>query len=80
MTSKAEFAKSHHAAMQAHPGSRALIVRKTRASLSESGLFTFEKWVLGDGHPLTASGANRQFRQSYRYENGSEIIVGGMGQ
>ena len=67
-----------HAAMQKYPGARALIVRKTRSSLSQSGLFTFEKYVLGDGHPLIATGAHRQFRQSYRYDNGSEIIVGGM--
>jgi phage terminase large subunit len=67
-----------HAAMLQYPGARALIVRKTRSSLSQSGLFTFEKYVLGDGHPMTASGANRQFRQAYRYDNGSEIIVGGM--
>lgn len=66
-----------HAAMLQYPAARTLIVRKTRSSLSESALFTFEHYVLGVGHPM-AQGAQRPFRHSYRYGNGSEIILGGM--
>jgi PBSX family phage terminase large subunit len=60
-----------------YPGMRALIVRKTRESLSESGLVTFEDIVIGRGHPLTR-GAGRHNRQVYSYSNGSEIVVAGM--
>jgi phage terminase large subunit len=56
---------------------RALIVRKTRESLSETGLVTFEDIVLGRAHPLTL-GPGRHNRQVYAYPNGSEIVVGGM--
>lgn len=65
-----------HFAMEQYPGARALIVRKTRASLSETGLQTFEDHVLGPTHPLR-NGPQRQFRQNYLYKNGAEIIVGG---
>ena len=67
-----------HYLMQKHDGARALIIRKTRASLTESALQTYEHWVLGSGHPIIAGGARRQFRKSYIYPNGSEIIVGGL--
>ena len=60
-----------------YPGSRCLIVRKTRESLTESALLTFEDHVLGKGHPLSA-GAQRASRKSYIYPNGSEIVVGGL--
>lgn len=60
-----------------YPKMRGLIVRKTRESLSESGLFTFEEHVLGTDNPI-CSGVQRNVRQSYRYPNGSTINVGGM--
>lgn len=66
-----------HHRLSTNAGARALIVRKTRESLSESGLFTFEKHVLGDGHPM-APGSARRFRQSYIYPNGSEFVTGGL--
>jgi phage terminase large subunit len=66
-----------HAILQAHAGARALVVRKTRESLTESGLFTFEKHVIGDGHPLIGN-LTRNHRQHYLYDNGSEMVVGGM--
>lgn len=59
------------------PGFRGLIVRKTRVSLTESGLVTFEGKVLPPRHPALA-GPSRAMRQVYRYPNGAEIIVGGM--
>lgn len=60
-----------------YPGLRALIVRKTRASLSQAALYTYEKFVLGPGNPIL-DGPRREYRQSYRYPNGSEVAVGGM--
>ena len=67
-----------HYLMQRYDGARALIVRKTRASLTESALQTFERWVLGAGHPMIQGGTQRRFRHNYLYPNGSEIIVGGI--
>lgn len=75
--SRACLEKIHHLAQQ-HPGSRYLIVRKTRVSLTESALQTFEQWVLGLDHPMLVDRPQRRFRQNYRYPNNSEIIVGGM--
>lgn len=62
---------------------RGLIVRKTRNSLSETGLQTFEDYVLPKGHPARyTDGARkppeRRNRQVYKYPNGSELVVGGM--
>lgn len=59
------------------PGLRGLIVRKTRASLSESGLVTFEEKVLPARSPIKGNTA-RRYRQVYEYGNGSEIVVAGM--
>src|SRR5579859_1629023 len=66
-----------HWFMEHFPKARALIVRKTRASLSETALQTFEDHVLGEGHYLN-TGTQRDHRASYRYKNGSTIVVGGM--
>lgn len=66
-----------HSLMLQYPGARALIVRKTRESLTESALFTYEQWVLGPGHPLT-HGPQRRNRQVYPYPNGSRVVVGGL--
>lgn len=59
-------------------GLRALILRKTRASLTETGLMTFERDVLGLDHPMVADGPQRKYRTSYHLLNDSEIVVGGM--
>lgn len=75
--SRACLEKIHHL-MQKYDGARALIIRKTRASLTESALQTYERWVLGYDHPIISGGARRQFRKSYMYPNGSEIIIGGL--
>jgi PBSX family phage terminase large subunit len=66
-----------HYLMQSYPRARALWVRKSRASLTNTILQTFEDHVLGLGHPLR-EGPQRMNRQSYLYSNGSEIVVGGM--
>ncbi len=68
--------KLHTLALQ-YSGMRGLIIRKTRESLNESGLLTFERDVLGEDSPLL-TGARRNSRQSYRYPNGSEIVVAGI--
>lgn len=67
-------------AQEIYPGMRALIVRKTRVSLTETALFTWENFVLPPNHPChpNSGGAHRAHRQSYRFPNGSEIVVGGM--
>ena len=56
---------------------RGLIVRKTRASLTESALVTFESHVVEEGNSCL-NGPTRAHRQSYKYDNGSEIVCGGM--
>ena len=63
--------------MQKYPCMRALLVRKTRASLTQSALVTLEEKVLPRGHPML-SGPNRAHRQSYQLQNGSELVIGGM--
>jgi PBSX family phage terminase large subunit len=59
---------------------RALIVRQTRESLTQSALKTFEGNVLSpDWYQRIAAGCQRRVRQSYHYpKSGSEIVVGGL--
>ncbi len=66
-----------HFVLQKYPGARALAVRKTRASMTHSVLVTYEEKVLPANSPIKA-GASRAQRQSYRYPNGSELVIGGM--
>lgn len=62
-----------------YPKSRLLIVRKTRHSLTESALVTWERDVLGDGHPILARPIERSHRHQYRHPtNGSVLVTGGM--
>lgn len=64
--------------LEMNPGCRGLFCRGTRASLTQSGLVTFEK-VLGDKHPaLTRRPVTRRVRQSYEFPNGSEFVVAGL--
>jgi hypothetical protein len=63
--------------MWTYPGARALIVRKVRADLAQSTLVTYERDVMGLDNPIV-SNVQRQYRLSYKYPNGSEIVVGGM--
>jgi PBSX family phage terminase large subunit len=67
-----------HLFMQRYPGSRGLLVRKTRASMTESVLVTFEDKVLPPGDPMTEVGGTKFHRKSYDYPNGSHLAVGGM--
>ncbi len=66
-----------HELAQRHAGARFLVVRKTRESLTEAALVTYEQWVLGPGNPI-AEGPQRRNRQAYHYPNGSEVVVGGL--
>lgn len=66
-----------HLLAEKYPGLRALIVRRTRASLTQSALVTFEEHVVPAGHPCLA-GPARLNRSSYRYPNGSEVALGGL--
>lgn len=59
-----------------YQGSRHLICRKTRASMTESVLVTFEKKVLPPGS-IIANGPQRIQRQSYKVGQ-SVIVVGGL--
>lgn len=67
-----------HYCCEAVPGIRCLMVRKTRTSLTESAMVTFENKILPENHYCIRQGGTRKMRQSYRYANGSEIVLGGM--
>ena len=62
---------------QRFAGTRALLARKTRASLSQSVLVTLEDKVLWDTHPVL-NGASRRYRQSYQFANRSELVTGSL--
>ena len=63
-----------HLCANKYKGMRALMVRKTRASLTQTGIVTFEKHVL----PFNTRVKFRSQEQEYRYPNGSIIAVGGL--
>jgi PBSX family phage terminase large subunit len=73
---RAVLEKVHLCAMK-YAGMRALLVRKTRRSITESVLVTLEEKVLPENSSLKA-GAGREHRHSYTLPNGSVIVVGGM--
>lgn len=60
------------------PGFRALVVRKTRKSLSESFVQTLENIVLPKGHELLSKKISPTNRHSYDFKNGSRIVLGSM--
>jgi len=72
----ASLVKLHRRA--SHERIRGLIARKTRVSLTGSGLVTWEQKVVGLRHPVVTNGPSRAQRQSYTYSNGSEIVVAGL--
>jgi phage terminase large subunit len=74
--SRGALEKAHLIAMK-YPGCRILLVRKTRESLSETVLVTYEEKVVQADFPALY-GPQRNFRQSYKYPNGSIIVVGGL--
>lgn len=68
--------KLHYCAKK-YPGMRAIIVRKTRESITQTAMVTYEKKVLPPGW-LGAAVKWRTQEQQYEYSNGSVIAVGGM--
>jgi len=63
-----------HLMCSKYPGMRALMVRKTRASITQSAIVTFENFVL----PMNDTVHFRTGEQEYRYVNGSTVVIGGM--
>jgi len=67
-----------HRALVANPGARVLMVRKTRASLSETAAQIYEDHVLGTTNNIHHGGAQRSHRQFYEYPNRSRLVMGGL--
>lgn len=65
-----------NALAEKYPGCRLAIVRKARASITETALVTFEEHVKPTG--CDVRNQQRRVRQSYEYRNGSEILVAGI--
>lgn len=78
--SRACIEKLHLLAMK-YPDARILMVRKTLVSLSGSGIQTYEQHVakehIASGEVVFFGGSTRE-PASYRYKNGSRIVLGGM--
>ncbi|HEY1188595.1 MAG TPA: phage terminase large subunit [Gemmata sp.] len=63
----------------AFPRARMLIVRKTRVSLTETALVTWERDVLGEGHAILGDRElSRAHRHAYKFPNGSVLVTAGM--
>lgn len=72
-----------HMMMLANPGARALMVRKTHVSLTQTGLVTFREQVLPEALRTGLVhwyGGSAEKPAGYRYSNGSFVAVGGMDQ
>jgi phage terminase large subunit len=70
-----------HLVMLANPGARGLIVRKTQASLGSTALDTWRKAVIPEAlrtGEVRYHGGSGEHPASYRYRNGSVVIIGGM--
>lgn len=64
-----------HLCLMKYPGARGLLVRKTRESLTQSVMVTYEQHVL----PFNENRVKwRTTEQEYRYWNGSRLVVGGL--
>lgn len=61
-----------------YPGSRQLVARQTRKSLSESILKDWRDEILWQGHPAISRTASRDHQDLYVYPNGSEIFFTGL--
>lgn len=78
--SRAALEKLHFMALL-NPGMRGLIVRKTRESLTSTGLVTWRQKVVPEGLAhgvLSFYGGSASEPAQFRYKNGSSIVVGGM--
>lgn len=63
-----------HAICLKYPGARACIVRKTRESLTQTAMVTYETRVLSRESEVPFNHED----QEYRYPNGSRLVVGGL--
>lgn len=61
-----------------YPGIRVLFLRRTKESLAESVLDTWENHVLWPDHPCITGSAGAHNRQTYTFPNGSHIVLGGL--
>lgn len=66
-----------HFCAEKYAGARFLLFRKSRKSLTESALVTFEEKVLPARHGALG-GVRRENRHAYHYPNGSTVVVGGL--
>lgn len=60
-----------------YAGGRFLITRKSRASMTETILVTYERDVLPELSPIKGN-QQRSHRTHYEYPNGAVVVVGGM--
>lgn len=68
-----------HVMCEKYPGTRVLLVRQTRESLTDTVLVTLERDVLGLENPIIG-GQQRSSRKAYNYPNSSAIIISGIKQ
>ncbi len=61
-----------------YPGSRWLLLRKVLEDLKGSALVTFRDQVRPDWEGVDFFHGNREEPPSYRYPNGSEVLIGGL--
>lgn len=65
----------------ANPGTKALILRKTLASLGSSALATWRKFVIKEALEVGAVvyyGGSSEEPPQYRFRNGSKVVIGGL--
>lgn len=70
-----------HIMMLLNPGARGLICRKAAVTLSSTALVTWEKFVAKeaiDCGDVTFYGGSAKEPASYRYKNGSVVVIGGL--
>ena len=70
-----------HAVCLKYPGTRGLMVRKTRASLGSTSLVTWREKVVPEALAagvLRFHGETPERPAAYRYKNGSEVVLGGL--
>jgi hypothetical protein len=60
------------------PGMRALVLRKFRASLTDTALVTWEERVLSPSALKLMRGPQREQRHIYRFPNGSTVTLAGL--
>lgn len=75
--SRACLEKLHLCALK-YDGMRSLIVRKTLVSLTGTGLVTYREKVLDPLDGVKFFGGNKEEPASFRYPNGSRVVVGGL--